>query len=278
MQFARQVLKTLPSQGRRGLSLPAAAATTKSTTSTRVVAAPLAQVGSVLGTVACLHHLQQVSGDARHEYKTSADFSLRGMMLKVLPSSVLGLAASCPLGHDGPVDDDPNSLIYKSEATTNRQVLCFNLIYACVTYVCMCVYAVCGKATHQTPPIQTPVGDLVAVVSWFQHATCFFYIYIYLFVCGDFLCRFLPDVPRGNRPRKNYAEYLNLYYLLDIQRDDEGISSDEQHFITVHQIFELWFKLIIRELSEARDILIAGFVPEEDVPRVVHKLTRLVGG
>lgn len=83
-------------------------------------------------------------------------------------------------------------------------------------------------------------------------------------------------VPRGPRPRKNYAEYLNLYYLLDLQRDDEGVSSDEQHFITVHQIFELWFKLIIRELKETRDMLVAGYVAEEDVPRVVHKLTRYV--
>ena len=86
--------------------------------------------------------------------------------------------------------------------------------------------------------------------------------------------RFLSSVPRGPRPRRNYAEYLNLYYLLDIQRDDENISSDEQHFITVHQIFELWFKLVIRELTECRDILVAGFVPEQDVPRLVHKLTR----
>ncbi len=68
----------------------------------------------------------------------------------------------------------------------------------------------------------------------------------------------MSSVPRGPRPRKNYAEYLNLYYLLDVQRDDEGISSDEQHFITVHQIFELWFKLVLRELTEARDMLGAG--------------------
>ena len=72
------------------------------------------------------------------------------------------------------------------------------------------------------------------------------------------LISFMSSVPRGPRPRKNYAEYLNLYYLLDVQRDDEGISSDEQHFITVHQIFELWFKLVLRELTEARDMLGAG--------------------
>lgn len=86
--------------------------------------------------------------------------------------------------------------------------------------------------------------------------------------------RFMPDHPRGDRPKRNYAEYLNLYYLLDLQRDDEGATVDEQHFIVVHQIFELWFKLIIQELIEASELLEQSFVPEEEIPRVVHKLNR----
>jgi len=84
----------------------------------------------------------------------------------------------------------------------------------------------------------------------------------------------MPDHPRGPRPKRNYAEYLNLYYLLDLQRDDEDASVDEQHFIVVHQIFELWFKLIIHELVEASDLLNKAHVPEEEIPRVVHKLNR----
>ena len=86
--------------------------------------------------------------------------------------------------------------------------------------------------------------------------------------------RYYSHIPRGPRPRGNYAEYLNLYYLLDLQRDDENVSSDEQHFITVHQIFELWFKMIIREMEEVRQTLVGDFVAEKDVPRIVHKLTR----
>merc|ERR1712166_671813 len=86
--------------------------------------------------------------------------------------------------------------------------------------------------------------------------------------------RFMPDHPRGPRPKRNCAEYLNLYYLLDLQRDDEGVSVDEQHFIVVHQIFELWFKLIIQELIESSELLKQSFVPEEEIPRVVHKLKR----
>ena len=46
-----------------------------------------------------------------------------------------------------------------------------------------------------------------------------------------------------------YSEYLNLRELLELQGEDRGISSDEMHFIIVHQTFELWFKQIIRELS-----------------------------
>ncbi len=62
-----------------------------------------------------------------------------------------------------------------------------------------------------------------------------------------------------------YSEYLNLRELLQLQGEDRGISSDEMHFIIVHQTFELWFKQIIRELSEARNILGQENVPENDL-------------
>ena len=72
----------------------------------------------------------------------------------------------------------------------------------------------------------------------------------------------------------SYAEYLQLHELLELQGDDRGISSDEMHFIVVHQTFELWFKQVIRELSEARDILGGDRVPEDDIPRAVDHLRR----
>ena len=52
-----------------------------------------------------------------------------------------------------------------------------------------------------------------------------------------------------------YGEYLQLSKLLALQGEERGISNDEMHFIVVHQTFELWFKQIIRELREVRDIL-----------------------
>ena len=75
----------------------------------------------------------------------------------------------------------------------------------------------------------------------------------------------------GNWP---YADYLNLHPLLGLQGEDRGINSDEMHFIIVHQTFELWFKQVIRELSEVRDILSQVPVPEDQIPKAVDHLGR----
>ena len=77
----------------------------------------------------------------------------------------------------------------------------------------------------------------------------------------------------GNR-NWTYSEYLNLRQLLELQGEDRGISSDEMHFIIVHQTFELWFKQIIRELTEVRDILCQVPVPEDQIPVAVDHLGR----
>ena len=71
-----------------------------------------------------------------------------------------------------------------------------------------------------------------------------------------------------------YGDYLQLHGLLKLQGEDRGINSDELHFVIVHQTFELWFKQVIRELAEARDILDQVPVPEDDIPRAVNHLTR----
>ena len=78
----------------------------------------------------------------------------------------------------------------------------------------------------------------------------------------------------GGSGNWSYADYLQLHELLELQGDDRGINSDEMHFIIVHQTFELWFKQVIRELSEARDILGDNHVPEDDIPRAVDHLGR----
>tara|TARA_B100001123_G_scaffold419105_1_gene523863 strand:+ start:345 stop:1403 length:1059 start_codon:yes stop_codon:yes gene_type:complete len=78
----------------------------------------------------------------------------------------------------------------------------------------------------------------------------------------------------GDYGNWTYSEYLNLNELLALQGEDRGVSADEMHFIIVHQTFELWFKQVIKELSEVRDILGQVPVPEDDIPRAVEHLGR----
>jgi tryptophan 2,3-dioxygenase len=76
-----------------------------------------------------------------------------------------------------------------------------------------------------------------------------------------------------------YWDYLRLIPLLNqqggIEGDDSRLSEDELHFIVVHQVFELWLKLILRELRLARDRMLAEWVPERHVPHVVRHLKRV---
>src|SRR5947209_4530627 len=77
-----------------------------------------------------------------------------------------------------------------------------------------------------------------------------------------------------------YWDYLHLLDLLDLQGGFEGgddhVSEDELHFIVVHQVFELWLKLVLRELRLARDRLAAEWVPERHLPHIVRHLRRVV--
>ncbi len=79
--------------------------------------------------------------------------------------------------------------------------------------------------------------------------------------------------------RITYADYLRVHQLINLQDGgEEGareISSDEHHFIIVHQVYELWFNRIIRELIDARDILGEAEVPEEAIPKMVATLARV---
>lgn len=76
-----------------------------------------------------------------------------------------------------------------------------------------------------------------------------------------------------------YWDYLKLDRLLALQGGLEGdeatLASDELHFIVVHQVYELWFKLVLSELRLARGHLAAPRVPEESIPFVVHHLRRV---
>jgi len=76
----------------------------------------------------------------------------------------------------------------------------------------------------------------------------------------------------------NYWDYLRLDRLLELQGGRTGedeVSNDELHFIVVHQAYELWFKLVLRELRAARDRIGRPNVAEEEIPRVVRHLDRV---
>ncbi len=51
----------------------------------------------------------------------------------------------------------------------------------------------------------------------------------------------------------SYPEYLRLDDLLSLQESSED--HDELLFIVIHQVYELWFKLILQELELLRDSL-----------------------
>jgi len=78
----------------------------------------------------------------------------------------------------------------------------------------------------------------------------------------------------------NYWEYIKVEELLALQGGDEGdeakLENDEVLFIVVHQVYELWFKLILRELTGARDIFRKNPVPDVDLNRATRSFRRVV--
>ncbi len=63
-----------------------------------------------------------------------------------------------------------------------------------------------------------------------------------------------------------YNGYLQLAALLDQQRpQSDPAAHDELLFITIHQVYELWFKLLLHELTDARDRMLDG---DKYTPRV----------
>jgi tryptophan 2,3-dioxygenase len=66
----------------------------------------------------------------------------------------------------------------------------------------------------------------------------------------------------GEQPKfTDYADYLHLDTLLATQQPLSD-HPDELHFIIVHQVHELWFKLAIHHLERARDALLADSIFE----------------
>lgn len=77
----------------------------------------------------------------------------------------------------------------------------------------------------------------------------------------------------------NYWDYIQVEQLLAMQRGtakaEAELTDDEVRFIVIHQIDELWFKLVLRELVSARDLFAREPVPEDAVASAVAQLGRV---
>lgn len=77
----------------------------------------------------------------------------------------------------------------------------------------------------------------------------------------------------------NYWNYIRVEELLGLQGgisgDESKLTNDEVVFITVHQVYELWFKLVLREIIRARDIFRQNPVPDVELSAAVRSLRRV---
>jgi tryptophan 2,3-dioxygenase len=68
------------------------------------------------------------------------------------------------------------------------------------------------------------------------------------------------DVAFGEEgARLTYGSYLQLEQLLDSQHlESDPVAHDELLFITIHQVYELWFKQLLHEATAARDAMLGS--------------------
>ncbi|MCU0658805.1 MAG: tryptophan 2,3-dioxygenase family protein [Polyangiaceae bacterium] len=79
--------------------------------------------------------------------------------------------------------------------------------------------------------------------------------------------------------RVSYWDYIAVEPLLKLQGgvdgDEATVNNDELLFIVVHQVYELWFKLMLRELTQARDFFRRNPVPDHLLASSVRALRRV---
>ena len=88
------------------------------------------------------------------------------------------------------------------------------------------------------------------------------------------------DQERDSKPSPTtYWDYIRVEELLALQGGRDGsdklLSDDEVRFLVIHQIDELWFKLVLRELTTARNLFARVPVPESDLAFAVAALRRI---
>lgn len=85
---------------------------------------------------------------------------------------------------------------------------------------------------------------------------------------------------RAETTTMNYWDYIRVEDLLRLQGgfdDDESkVSNDETLFIVVHQVYELWFKLVLRELTTARNVFQQNPVPDVELASAARGFKRVV--
>lgn len=74
-----------------------------------------------------------------------------------------------------------------------------------------------------------------------------------------------------------YSTYLLVDDLLRLQRPLTAGAHDEMLFIVIHQVYELWFRLILHELGRAVEVLHAGDLSEAIATLIrVHRVDELL--
>ena len=68
-----------------------------------------------------------------------------------------------------------------------------------------------------------------------------------------------------------YGKYLRIDELLDLQQPRDEVEHDEMLFIVIHQVYELWFKVVLHELDYCGRLLASG-----DAARAQHTLKRVL--
>ncbi|MEP7091138.1 MAG: tryptophan 2,3-dioxygenase family protein [Nocardioidaceae bacterium] len=67
--------------------------------------------------------------------------------------------------------------------------------------------------------------------------------------------------------RLTYGSYLHLDQLLSAQRlESRPVAHDELLFITIHQVYELWFQQLLHEATAARDAMLAAPAGADESP------------
>ena len=76
-----------------------------------------------------------------------------------------------------------------------------------------------------------------------------------------------------------YWDYIRVDDLLSLQAgiaaSESDLSNDEVLFIVVHQVDELWFKLVLREMVTVRDLFARDPVPEQALAAAVRGVRRM---